>query len=124
MGFVRTLFESRPFLKLVPAQTAVSVSRGTEQRFVRAARGSDGSYLFVYSTFGDGFRVDLKKISGEQISAAWYNPREGTAKKIGDFTNTQTLKTFLPPSRGRNNDWVLILDDVASKYPLPGKSHD
>ena len=122
MGYVRQLFESRPFLKLVPDQEAVSVPRGQERRFVRSARASDGSYLFVYSTLGEGFRVDLNKLSGKQVTATWYNPREGTAKKIGTFPNPRSLKTFLPPSRGRNNDWVLILDDAAKKYPLPGKN--
>ncbi len=122
MGFVRTLFESRPFLKLVPDQEAVSDLHGQEQRFVRAARASDGSYLFAYTPLGDGFRIDLSKISGEQINAFWYNPREGTAKKIDTLSNTQSPKTFLPPSRGRNNDWVLVLDDASYNYPLPGKN--
>ena len=122
MGYVRRLFESRPFLQLVPDQEAVSVPRGQERRFVRSARASDGSYLFVYSTLGEGFRVDLKKLSGKQIDAFWYNPREGTAKKIGTFANPQSLKTFLPPSQGRNNDWVLVLDDASRKFPLPGQT--
>ena len=122
MGFVRRLFESRPFLKLVPAQKVVSVAHGQERRFVRAARGSDGSYLFVYSTFGEGFRVDLSKVSGEQIVASWYNPREGTSKKIGTFSNTGASRAFLPPSQGRTNDWVLIVDDASYEYPVPGKN--
>ena len=30
------------------------------------------------------------------------------------------IKTFTPPSSGRGQDWVLVLDDASKKFPEPG----
>ncbi|NJO70267.1 MAG: hypothetical protein HC830_14170 [Bacteroidetes bacterium] len=51
--------------------------------------------------------------------AWWYNPRNGSAIKIGIFSNKGT-QTFLSPNPGEILDWVLVLDDVSKKYPAPG----
>jgi hypothetical protein len=57
---------------------------------------------------------------GKAIRAWWYDPRTGVAKAIGRFPKTAT-REFKPPSSGENNDWVLVLDDAARKFPAPGK---
>jgi len=27
----------------------------------------------------------------------------------------------VPPIQGKGNDWVLVLDDAAQRFPVPGK---
>jgi len=49
------------------------------------------------------------------IVASWYNPREGTARKIGTLKNSGNQK-LTPPSTGTNNDWLLVLDEKMAKY--------
>jgi hypothetical protein len=36
-------------------------------------------------------------------------------------TDNQGFQTYTPPTRGRGQDWVLILEDESAKLPaLPG----
>ena len=84
---------------------------------VQATRGDDGSYAFVYSASGKPFTLDLEKLSGKEIRAAWFDPRAGKTAPIGTFARSGK-RAFEPPSNGGGNDWVLILDDAARGYPL------
>jgi len=97
----------------VPDQSAVLEGNNTPAERVQAARGKD--YLFVYSAAGKPFTVVANKISGTNLNAYWYNPRDGKIKNIGTVSNKQNNK-FTPPSNGYGQDWVLILDDAAKQY--------
>lgn len=119
MGHARRLFESRPYQKLVPDPT-VLVNDATEGADnIQAARAEDGSFLFVYVPTGKSATVKLDKISGEKINAFWFDPRVGNAVQMGEFPN-QGTQTFEPFSRGRGQDWVLVLDDASRSFPKPG----
>lgn len=74
----------------------------------------------VYAPIGRSFTVRMDVIRGSKVKAWWFNPRDGTAKAIGTFAN-QGQRAFVPPEPGEMLDWVLVLDDVAKKYPAPGK---
>jgi hypothetical protein len=66
--------------------------------------------------------IHMNKIAGKNVKAQWYDPREGTWREIGSFTNTGT-REFVPPSTGEQNDWVLVLEDAGRNYPVaPPKS--
>jgi hypothetical protein len=116
MGFVRRLIESRPMLSRVPDQSIVAESLSGADR-VQATRG-DG-YLFVYSGSGRKFTVNMGKISGERVTASWFNPRSGDVLAAGTHANSGTV-AFTPPSEGFGADWVLVLDDAAREYGPPG----
>jgi hypothetical protein len=121
MQYVRSLIESRPMLVRIPDQSIlVSDPKATTDR-IQATRASDGSYAFVYSASGRPIEVRLDSMSGKAIRAWWYDPRTGVAKAIGRFPKTAT-REFQPPSSGENSDWVLVLDDAAKKFPVPGKA--
>lgn len=115
MKHVRKLLESRPFEERVPDQ-ALLVEAYSGASHIRATRGN--SYAFVYSPSGLPFEVHLGRISGETVQAAWYDPRTGKTIIIGSLSNENSTR-FTPPSSGRNDDWVLILDDAAAGYELP-----
>jgi hypothetical protein len=120
MQYVRKLIESRPMLVRIPDQSMlVSDANATTDR-QQATRASDGSYAFVYSASGRAIEVRLDSMPGKALRAWWYDPRTGVAKAIGRFPKTAT-REFKPPSSGENNDWVLVLDDAARKFPAPGK---
>ena len=73
----------------------------------------------VYAPAGRPFTVRLSAIGDEQITAWWYNPRNGEATKIGQFPN-QGEREFVPPNAGEYLDWVLVLDDASKNYGPPG----
>ncbi|MEJ7769086.1 MAG: glycoside hydrolase family 140 protein [Chitinophagaceae bacterium] len=116
LKFLKALMLSRPMMDRVPDQ-AVIADAACNTNLIQATHGKD--YLFVYSAQGTPFALNLKRISGEQATANWYNPRTGEIKNVGTFDNTGQ-KLFTPP---RNNseglDWVLIVDDASKKYPMP-----
>ncbi len=125
MQFARRLLESRPFLTrvpddsiLVPAEVPTAVPGAGRKRFV-ATRDASGSYAMVYAPVGRTFKVRMDKITGPKAVAWWFNPRNGEADRIGEFSN-QGQRAFSPPEPGENLDWVLVLDDLAAGYPSPG----
>ena len=124
MRHLRALIESRPMLVRIPDQwLLVNDPMGTTDR-IQACRASDGSYAFVYTASGAKLRIRMvdriyEKLSGSMIRAYWYDPRLGTSVHIEDFSKTES-RAFTPPSSGRGNDWVLVLDDAARNFPPPG----
>jgi hypothetical protein len=63
--------------------------------------------------------VRLDKISGNEVKAWWYDPRTGKATPIGQF-ESEGEKTFTPPTQGKYQDWVLVLDDASRNFTAPG----
>jgi hypothetical protein len=122
----RALIESRPFLTRIPDDSIIvtdrvptSVPGAGRYRFV-ATRDTDGTYAMVYAPVGRSFKVRMDVIKGPKVKAWWFNPRDGKARAIGTFANSGE-REFTPPDKGEMIDWVLVLDDVAKKYPAPGK---
>ena len=122
MQHLRRLIESRPFLMRIPDQSLVASNPDDVDRHVRATRGSDGSYAFVYIPSGEPVTVRMDRLSGSAVVAAWYNPHNGTMTPIGRFRN-RGEREFIPPLSGAENDWVLVLDDADRAYPPPGPTY-
>jgi hypothetical protein len=119
MVHARRLLEARPFLRRIPDQSLLISDPGTGTDHVQATRADDGGYAFVYSASGQPFTVDLGKLSGHEVVASWFDPRTGATHAAGRFP-TGGAREFVPPTRGRDNDWVLLLDEEARGYPAPG----
>jgi len=122
----RALIESRPFLTRIPDDSLIVTDRvptsvpGAGRYHFAATRDSDGTYAMVYAPIGRSFKVRMESIKGPKVKAWWFNPRNGKASAIGSFPNTGE-REFTPPDAGEMLDWVLVLDDVAKKYPAPGR---
>ncbi len=119
MGFMRQVFESRPFLDLVPDQQVLSDYFGQDYDRIRAARDKSGSWLIVYLPQGQATRIRVQKLEADTVSGWWFNPREGTSQRIEPFANPKTDWAVMPPSSGPRTDWVLILDDATKEWPDP-----
>lgn len=126
MKYGRLLMESRPFQTRVPDNSIIvadkvptAVPGAGIYQFV-ATRDQDGTYAMVYVPVGRKFSVRMEVIKGKEVTAWWYNPRNGKATLIGKYPNTGT-QSFLSPEPGENTDWILVLDDASKKYPAPGK---
>jgi hypothetical protein len=116
MRHVRTLMESRPMLGRVPDQSLI-VDPLEGPAHIQASRGPD--HLFVYTAEGRAFTLNLGRISGDSVTAYWYNPRNGTSTRIGTYRNSG-VREFKPQYEGLGSDWVLVMDDAAKGYPAPG----
>jgi hypothetical protein len=116
MKYLRALMESRPFFDRVPDQSVLLNTSGANDR-IQATRGND--YIFVYSSQGKRITIAATKISGREIAAWWYNPRNGEVKEIGTFTK-QPKHEFTPPTTGYGQDWVLVIDDASKSFNKPG----
>ncbi len=115
MKYLRTLIESHPMFDRVPDQSLVTNALSANDH-IQATRGND--YIFVYSAQGKQFTVLTSKISGKEIQATWYNPRNGETKEVGKFTK-KAQQEFVPPTSGYGQDWVLIIDDASKKFVIP-----
>jgi hypothetical protein len=116
MKFVRKLLESRPILDRIPDQSLIIENNLSANERIQATRGID--YAFVYTATGRQFVVNMGKVSGKEVVAYWFDPRNGKVEEVGKFENKGT-KQFNPPSSGYGQDWVLILDDASKNYPKP-----
>ena len=121
MGLVRKLFESRPFQKLVPDQSMIQDGPLTGGGKIRASVAGDGSFAFIYSPRGEKFAIDKSRIQGLRSNEIWFDPRYGIAYAIHS-TDTKGIQTYTPPTSGRGNDWILIIEDAGMNFPLPGLS--
>ncbi|MEX1241403.1 MAG: glycoside hydrolase family 140 protein [Cyclobacteriaceae bacterium] len=117
LKYLRRLIESRPMFDRVPDQTLITDALYANDR-IQATRGKD--YMLIYSAQGKKFTLNTNKISGKELIAHWYNPKNGEVKEAGKFTK-QPQQEFSPPSSGYGHDWVLVIDDASKNYPLPGK---
>lgn len=115
MTFLRRLIESRPMLDRVPDQSLITNALDAHDR-IQATRGKD--YLFVYTTQGKPVRINMGKISGSEVAAFWYDPKNGEIKDAGRFPN-KGQQLFSAPSSGYGQDWVLVVDDASKNYPKP-----
>ncbi len=121
----RRLMESRPFLSRVPyddllvtGPVATAMPGAGRYRFV-ATRERDGAFAMVYAPATRPFTVRMHLVSGGTVRAWWFNPRDGTAERIGEFPAAGE-RTFLPPRPGDDLDWVLVLDDATRGFGPPG----
>lgn len=113
MGIMRRLFESRAFQKLVPDTTLVVNGPNYGGAKIRAERADDGSFAFIYSPRGESFTVDKSMLKAQRLKEIWFDPRYGASYHFHSSTN-EGYQTYAPPTSGRGQDWLLILEDEAA----------
>jgi hypothetical protein len=108
---VKTLVLSKPYSERVPDQTLIAAGQqGERYNYLVAARGNN--YAFIYTYTGRNIPVVMGKISGKNVKASWFNPKNGKYDFIGKFAN-KGIQEFDPPGMVyEGNDWVLVLESV------------
>jgi hypothetical protein len=115
VGLMRRLFELRPWSKMLPDQSVVASGQSDGEGHIRAARAEDRSFVIAYTPQGSPVGIHMDKLSGKEIMARWYDPREGTWSEIGTYAN-EGKREFSAPTQGPKSDWVLVLEDAAKNY--------
>ena len=126
MRHLRRLVESRPMLTRMPWIEGVLVRHehagaphwnvGTGDRIV-ASGDRVRSYVMVYSPRGAPVAMRFRD-SHTPRRAHWFDPRTGAVSRA--HVAQAATATFTPPTSGRTEDWVLVVEDERRKYPLPG----
>ncbi len=111
MKHVRNLFESRPFQKLLPDESFIVEKPESGGAKVRGIRAEDHSFAFVYTPRGEKFTVDKRVINADRVKEIWFDPRYGVEYHI-HTADRWGFQTYTPPTSGRGNDWILILEDA------------
>lgn len=119
MGYGKELMLSRPYFTRVPDQSFVLEAYDNLYR-ITGTRDKDRTYAFVYTERGKPVSVDLTAIGkGKTVRVWWFDVRSGRAIDLGEYKRVKSA-VFDPMTHGEGNDWVLVIDDPAKKYPAPG----
>ena len=107
MRWVKELRLRRDYASLCPTLELVAEHFPGMGRMA-AAKGKD--YAYIYSPLGESFTVDLTLFSGAKcVKASWFDPRTGEETVFG-ILKAGAYSLVMPPTRGKGQDWVLILD--------------
>lgn len=112
--YLKKLMLSHAYLTRIPDQTMIVNKQNDDEHYVIATRDSKGTYAFIYFPTGKPMELNLSKLNGSKLKATWYDPRTGV------YLNTKTISKSisykpLPPSSGKGQDWVLVIDTVITK---------
>lgn len=118
MKYVRQLFEARPFHKLVPNQEIILNGPTFGGATIRAALAKDHSFAIVYSPYGEPFTLDRSIIKSNKKRELWFDPRYGVTFPV-HTSDTAGIQTYTPPTSGRGQDWIFIIEDATLNLPLP-----
>lgn len=120
MQHAKALFLSRPYFTRIPDQSIVLSAQEEGAAHIGATRDSEGTYAMVYLPRGQSVMLNMNTITGLRAVAWWFDPRTGAATRVGDTYPTNAPALFIPPSRGPEQDWILVVDDERQGFGPPG----
>lgn len=120
MQHAKTLLLSRPYFSRIPDQSIIASAQEEGIAHINATRDREGSYALIYLPHGQSVTLNMNKISGLRAVAWWFDPRTGRATRIPETFATNGQATFVAPSRGAEEDWVLVVDDERRHFGPPG----
>ncbi len=110
MGQLKKLFTSRHYEKLVPNKEFIVTAPSSGGAKVKGALASDGTFAIIYTPFGEQFTVDKSHFKADKLKESWFDPRYGVEYTI-HISGTKGIQTYTPPTNGRGQDWVLIIEE-------------
>lgn len=116
---LKNLMLSRPFLSRIPDQEMVVGNEEETEDYVIATRDSDGTYAMIYFPTGKETELNLSKLNTDTLKTWWYDPRTGNAFE-GETLAKKESVVIAPPTSGKGNDWVFVIDAINTKFKVPG----
>lgn len=117
---LKNLFMSRPFLTRIPDRSMLLDDQEVDEHYVIATRDLEGSYAMIYFPTGKAQNISLSKLKGREFTVWWYDPRTGSSFQGKSIRDTKEV-AIQPPTSGKGNDWVLVLDLMQIERQPPGK---
>lgn len=118
---LKNLMLSRPILTRIPAQSMVIDSQSEDNHYVIATRDSEGSYAMIYFPTGKTTSLDLSELEGAKFNSWWFDPRTGNAYEGSSLDRSERAE-IEPPTSGKGQDWVLVVDNSTESFGVPGKT--
>jgi hypothetical protein len=114
MRYLKRLFESTSWTKLVPDPAAHGWMSGGSSAANPAALADDGSFGISYAL--DASRqltFDLSKLSGSRVVVRWYDPTDGRFAPDGTYAAAGT-RSFVRNARNAQGsaDWALLFEST------------
>lgn len=109
---LKNLMLSQEYFSRIPDQTLVAGSQEDDEFYVASTRDAAGNYAMFYFPSGKKTNLNLSKMNGEKITGRWFDPRTGVSFPVKEVLQKISNLMVTPPSEGRGNDWVLILEVV------------
>jgi hypothetical protein len=119
---MRRFMEAHAFPTLVPDQKLILDGPTSGPAKIRAMRATDESRLIVYTARGEPFTIDQSVVKAAYVRQSWFDPRYGVSYEIrlsGREWDQQTFQTYTPPTSGRGQDWVLVLEATEKPTNTP-----
>lgn len=111
---LKNLMLSRPYFERIPDQSLIAEAQEEDDSFVTASRNKSGSFAIFYFPDGKRISLNMENLSGQTFKMTWFDPRTGVEIQGNDGKNIskEIRSSISPPSSGRGNDWVLIIDSI------------
>ncbi|MDW3646347.1 MAG: glycoside hydrolase family 140 protein [Bacteroidia bacterium] len=116
---LKNLMLSRPFLSRIPDKLMVAIGQPETDDYVIASRDTDCTYAMIYIPTGKETAIDLRAFGAKPLKSWWYDTRTGISFEGPTITEARRF-SVQPPSSGKGQDWVLVIDEIAKNYPRPG----
>ena len=113
---LKNLILSRPYFERVPDQSLL-ISPKVGDEHIRCTRGENYALFFV--PMGGEILIKTNTLKWELLTGWWFDPSTGDSLSTGTLIKSDIV-TFRAPSKGRENDWILVLDDAACNFGKPG----
>ena len=107
MKYIKELMLKYPYFNRIPDESLIA-NQSEKYDYIAATRGED--YALIYTYNGRTISVNMGKIKGDEVSAIWFNPRNGKKTFIGTFKNEGVLEFTPSGKHEEGNDWVLTLN--------------
>jgi hypothetical protein len=117
--YLKELMLSRPYLSRIPDQGLFARQPESAVDAPLATRDEAGTYAMVYLPDGKSVTLNLQALKGTRFRSWWYDPRTGAAFPGEILSGTEA--PIVPPSSGKGQDWVLVVDEHQAGYPRPGQ---
>lgn len=109
MGYLRKLFEKYDYTNLVAAQEYLFDAPDHGGERVLARISADHRHMLVYSPYGCRFGVDASWAKGKPLRQSWFECKYGVTTHL-HTSACGSMQTFVPPTKGKGCDWILILE--------------
>jgi len=118
-GYMRHLFESRPWQRLVPDDGILRQTPNAGGMTCVAAVDTLGQFLMAYTPYGHELIVNTGRLYPDELQLWWFHPATGTCIHGGIRSFRGSIQADPPGDPGRGNDWLLVIDRHSAGFKRP-----